>query len=95
MSAMAYHAGMPMDQREQIQAHFMSGTVDCIVATIAFGMGIDKNNIRHVIHYELPKSIENYSQEIGRAGRDNLSSNCLFMADQTTVTTLENFVLLP
>lgn len=69
IKAEAYHAGLPHDQREAIQQRFMGGQSDCIVATIAFGMGIDKSDIRNVVHFDLPKSIENYSQEIGRAGR--------------------------
>ncbi|MCV5857128.1 helicase-related protein, partial [Escherichia coli] len=67
MNAHAYHAGMKSDVREQIQQQFMDGQIDCIVATIAFGMGVDKSDIRRVIHFDLPKSIENYAQEIGRA----------------------------
>ena len=65
IGAEAYHAGLPHEQREAIQRRFMGGESNCIVATIAFGMGIDKSDIRNVVHFDLPKSIENYSQEIG------------------------------
>ncbi|MGY3895772.1 RecQ family ATP-dependent DNA helicase [Aeromonas enterica] len=90
--ARAYHAGLDSALRSQIQHDFMASKVDCIVATIAFGMGIDKADIRRVIHYDLPKSIENYSQEIGRAGRDGLSSRCIVLANRTQLPVLENFV---
>ena len=92
INAKAYHAGLQNDARQTIQTDFMNGSVDIIVATIAFGMGIDKSNIRYVIHYDLPKSIENYSQEIGRAGRDGIHANCIVLANLDNVTTLENFV---
>ncbi|MCW8335147.1 RecQ family ATP-dependent DNA helicase [Vibrio paucivorans] len=90
--ATAYHAGLKNEQRDDIQQRFMSGQIHCIVATIAFGMGVDKSNIRRVVHYDLPKSIENYSQEIGRAGRDGHMSHCTLLANQTGLHVLENFV---
>ena len=92
IKAQAYHAGMASEQREAIQQGFMSNRHDCIVATIAFGMGIDKANIRRVVHYDLPKSIENYSQEIGRAGRDGQPAYCTVLATREQVPVLENFV---
>jgi len=91
-NAKAYHAGLASEVREEIQQQFMTGQVNIIVATIAFGMGIDKSDIRHVIHYDLPKSIENYSQEIGRAGRDGNISNCTVLASEENLPVLENFV---
>jgi len=87
-----YHAGMEDEARAAVQDAFMSGQTDIVVATIAFGMGIDKADIRAVYHYNLPKSIENYVQEIGRAGRDGQTSHCELLACADDRLTLTNFV---
>lgn len=92
LNAAFYHAGLKDDERENVQNCFMRGDVSIVVATIAFGMGIDKSNIRAVYHYNLPKSIENYVQEIGRAGRDGIPSQCELFACAEDLRVLENFV---
>lgn len=90
-AARAYHAGMEHDERDAVQDWFMHSDDAVVVATIAFGMGIDKADIRYVYHYNLPKSLENYSQEIGRAGRDGKESVCEMLACGDDVIVLENF----
>jgi len=92
LNALPYHAGLKNEQRESIQNRFMGGQTKSIVATIAFGMGIDKRDIRRVLHYDLPKSIENYSQEIGRSGRDGQDAHCEVFANLDSLPTLENFI---
>ncbi len=91
VAARAYHAGMEADDRARVQDAFMAGEHRAVVATIAFGMGIDKSDIRAVLHYNLPKTLESYAQEIGRAGRDGAPSMCRMYACRDDLPTLANF----
>jgi ATP-dependent DNA helicase RecQ len=91
LAARPYHAGMEDEIRAEVQDWFMQSDSGIVVATIAFGMGVDKANIRYVYHYNLPKSLENYSQEIGRAGRDGQKSTCEMFACPDDLCSLENF----
>lgn len=85
VKAIAYHAGKPNDEREFAQRQFLQDKVELIVATVAFGMGINKPNVRFVVHFNLPRSIESYYQETGRAGRDGMPAEALLLFDEKEV----------
>jgi len=92
INAALYHAGLSDSDREKAQEDFSYDNVDVIVATNAFGMGIDKSNVRYVIHYNMPKNIEAYYQEIGRAGRDGEASECILLFSPKDIQTQKYFI---
>src|SRR5208282_1072595 len=92
MRAACYHAGMEAEERRRTQDRFAADKIDVVVATVAFGMGIDRSDIRCVVHAALPKSIEHYQQETGRSGRDGLPAECVLFYSAADVIRWQNLM---
>ena len=93
--AEAYHAGLTPAARKRVQTNFMCGALQIVVATVAFGMGLDKQDVRGIIHYNLPSNFESYVQEIGRAGRDGKTSHChVFLNEMVSGTSRSSQVVV-
>src|SRR4029079_5739066 len=91
--AVPYHAGMTPEDRRSTQEAFAAENVDIVVATVAFGMGIDRSNVRYVVHAAMPKSVEHYKQETGRAVRDGLPSECMLLYSGADFITLKSIIV--
>nr|WP_223292980.1 MULTISPECIES: DNA helicase RecQ [Shewanella] len=91
-NADAYHAGKTQEERAAVQDKFLKDQLDIVVATVAFGMGINKSNVRYVVHYDIPKSVESYYQETGRAGRDGLDSEALMLFDPADIGRVRHLI---
>ncbi len=92
INAKAYHAGKSQEERSDVQDAFLKDHIDVVVATVAFGMGINKSNVRFVVHYDIPKSIESYYQETGRAGRDGLEAEALLLFDPADIGRVRHLI---